>query len=153
MLQRPPRNWGSRRQATARPTGHRITAEQGSTLVEGAFVITIVLLLIFGMIQFSYVVFGYNAIVYSARAGTRYAAVRGSSSPSPCSAATVQTQVLNQLPGIPASAVTVTTTWAPNNNPGSTVKVSVSASFSPMANLVMKQGITLSSSSQMTILQ
>jgi len=127
--------------------------EQGSALVEGTLVLTIVLLVIFGMIQFSYVVFGYNAVVYSARAGTRYAAVHGSSSPSPCSASTVQTQVLNQLPGIPASAVTVTTTWTPNNNPGNTVKVTVSANFSPMASLVMKQGLTLSSSSQMTILQ
>src|SRR5271165_5022361 len=94
-------------------------AEQGSALVEGAFVLTLMLLLIFGMIQFSYVVFGYNAIVYAARAGTRYAAVHGSSSLSPCSATTVQTQVLNQLPGVPASAVTVTTTWTPDNNPGS----------------------------------
>jgi Flp pilus assembly protein TadG len=132
---------------------HRVTSERGSALVEGAFFLTIVLLMIFGMIQFSYVVFGYNAVVYSARAGTRYAAVHGSSSPSPCSAATVQTQVLNQLPGVPASAVTVTTTWSPDNKPGSTVRVTVSANFSPMASLVMKQGVTLSSSSQMTILQ
>ena len=141
------------RRRTARAPFHRTTAEQGSALVEGAFVLTIVLLLVFGMIQFSYVVFGYTAVVYSARAGTRYAAVHGSSSPSPCSAAAVQTQVLNQLPGVPASAVTVTTTWTPNNNPGSTVKVTVSANFSAMAKLVMRQGVTLSSSSQMTILQ
>lgn len=141
------------RRHTARPAGHRTAAERGSALVEGAFVITIVLLVVFGMIQFSYVVFGYNAVVYSARAGTRYAAVHGSSSPAPCSAATVQTQVLNQLPGVPASAVTVTTTWTPDNKPGSTVKVTVSANFSPMAKLVMRQGVTLSSSSQMTILQ
>ncbi|MGA7409856.1 MAG: TadE family protein [Bryobacteraceae bacterium] len=143
---------GSRR-CTARPAGNRTTSEQGSALVEGAFVLTIVLLLVFGMIQFSYVVFGYNTIVYAARAGTRYAAVHGSSSPSPCSAAAVQTQVLNQLPGVPASAVTVTTTWTPDNKPGSTVRVTVSANFSPMASLVMKQGVTLSSSSQMIILQ
>jgi Flp pilus assembly protein TadG len=131
----------------------RATSERGGTLVEGALVLTIVLLMVFGMIQFSYVVFGYNAVVYSARAGTRYASVHGSSSPSPCSAATVQTQVLNQLPGVPASAVTVTTTSSPDNKPGSTVTVTVSANFSAMASLVMKHGVTLSSSSQLTILQ
>lgn len=141
------------RRCMERPAGQPAATEQGSALVEGAFVLTIVLLLVFGMIQFSYVVFGYNAVVYSARAGTRYAAVHGSSSPSPCSAATVRTQVLNQLPGVPASAVTVTTTWTPDNKPGSTVQVTVSANFSPMASLVMRQGVTLSSSSQMTILQ
>ena len=129
------------------------TAERGGALVEGAFVLTIMLLMIFGMIQYSYVVFGYNSIVYAARAGTRYAIVHGSSSPSPCSSADIQSQVISQLPGVPSSAVTVTTTWTPDNTPGSTVRVTVSANFSPMAKLVMKQGVTLSSSSQMTILQ
>lgn len=148
----PPLPWAFWRCAE-QPAVHRTPSERGSALVEGALVLTILLLMVFGMIQFSYVVFGYNAVVYSARAGTRYAAVHGSSSPSPCTAATVQTQVLNQLPGVPASAVTVTTTWSPDNKPGSTVRVTVSANFSAMASLVMKQGVTLSSSSQMTILQ
>src|ERR1700689_2431233 len=42
---------------------------------------------------------------------------------------TVQSVVLQNLAGVPSSVVTVTTSWISNNNPGSTVKVVVSANF------------------------
>jgi Flp pilus assembly protein TadG len=108
---------------------------------------------IFGTIQFSVVVFGYNSVAFAARAGTRYAIVNGSSSPSPCTAAQVQTVVLENLAGIPTAVVTVTTTWISNNNPGSTVKVVVSANFSPMVKWVMPSTINVNSTSEMIILQ
>lgn len=127
--------------------------ERGSAIVEAMLVLMVTLLLIFGAIQFSMVIFGYNSVAFAARAGTRYAIVNGSSSNAPCTAAQVQAVVQQNLSGIPSSAVTVATTWISNNNPGSTVKVVVSANFVPMVKLVMPSTISVTSTSEMIILQ
>jgi Flp pilus assembly protein TadG len=131
----------------------RGVSERGSAIVEAMLVLMVTLLVIFGGIQFSVVIFGYNSVAFAARAGTRYAIVNGSSSPSPCTAAQVQTVVLQNLAGIPSALVTVTSTWISNNNPGSTVKVVVSANFTPMVRWVMPSTINVNSTSQMIILQ
>jgi|HubBroStandDraft_1064217.scaffolds.fasta_scaffold101433_2 Flp pilus assembly protein TadG len=131
----------------------RGVSERGSAMVEAMLVLIVTLLVIFGAIQFSIVVFGYNSVAFAARAGTRYAIVNGSSSTSPCTAAQVQSVVLENLAGVPSAVVTVTTTWISNNNPGSTVKVVVSANFAPMVKWVMPNAITVASTSQMIILQ
>jgi Flp pilus assembly protein TadG len=136
-----------------RPPATKGMSERGSAIVEAVLVLMLMLLVIFGAIQFSMVIFGYNSVAFAARAGTRYAIVNGSSSITPCTAAQVQAVVEQNLAGIRSSTVTVATTWNPNNAPGSTVKVVVSADFAPVVKLVMPSAITVTSTSQMIVLQ
>src|ERR1700728_758515 len=104
----------------------RKRSERGSALVEVALILPIVVLFVFGLVQFSTLTFNLNNVAYGATEGARYAVVHGSSSLAPCTAATVQSIVFASMPGVPGSVVTVTTTWNPNNSPGSVVTVSVS---------------------------
>ena len=127
--------------------------ERGSAMVEAVLVLMVTLLIIFGAIQWAFVIFGYNSVAYAARCGSRYAIVHGSSSATPTNAAGVQAIVLQNLAGIPSTVVTVNTTWNPDTNPGSTVTVVVTASLAPMIKLVMPNTISVTSTSKMIILQ
>lgn len=100
-------------------------AEKGSTLVEFAVVVTLLLMLIFGVNGFGHALYAYHFVSHAAREATRYASVRGStcandnscvasnSASSTAGATTqadVQTFVKNSVPsGLNSSKVTVTT--------------------------------------------
>jgi len=45
--------------------------------------------------------------------------------------------------------LTVTTTWTPDENPGSEVKVTVAYTIVPLTGIGLKQNLNMSSSSQM----
>jgi hypothetical protein len=49
--------------------------------------------------------------------------------------------------------VAVTTTWTPGKAPGDNVKVQASYTVTPFTGLILKNGLTLQSSSQMAISQ
>jgi hypothetical protein len=51
------------------------------------------------------------------------------------------------------SLLTVNTTWAPNNNPGSVVTVTVGYTFKPLTSLVSSVNIVLSQTAAMVISQ
>jgi Flp pilus assembly protein TadG len=57
----------------------RLTSEQGSAMVEFALVLTILLTLMFGVMDFSRALYAYHFLSNAAREATRYASVRGSS--------------------------------------------------------------------------
>lgn len=66
-----------------RPDGASI--ERGSTLVEFAIVVTALLTLMFGTIDFGRALYSYHFVAYAAQEATRYASVRGSTYPTACS--------------------------------------------------------------------
>ena len=106
-------------------------SQRGSTLVEFAFAMTILLSLMMGIIEFGRFLYTYHFLSDVARDGTRYASVRGhtfagasctSTRPYACDAtqANVTTYVQSLTPpGITATSLTVTTTW-PGTNPDGT---------------------------------
>jgi Flp pilus assembly protein TadG len=120
-------------------------------MVEIVVVFPLVVLFIFGIIQYSTLTFNLNSAAYGSMEGVRYAAVHGTGSLAPCSAATVQSVVLASMPGVPKEAVTVATSWNPNNDPGSVVTVSVNVKS--WFNLVQNGSPTVGAKTQMTILQ
>ena len=63
----------------------RLTSEQGSALLEFALMLTILLTLMFGVMDFSRALYAYHFLSNAAREATRYASVRGSSFPTACS--------------------------------------------------------------------
>jgi len=152
--------------------------DRGSALVEYAIVLTVLLTLLFGIMDFSRFLYTYHFIAEVAREGSRYAVVRGSTfigtacastSTFACDAtgANIQTYVQSLAPpGVTSSSVAVSTTWpgtAPsgaagtcssangNNGPGCLVQVAVSYPFKFIFPFLSKSTWTVSSTSVMVI--
>lgn len=123
---------------------------RGQTFAEFMMVVLPTIGLIFGIVSFAMTVYTYSFLSNAARDAVRYAIVHGSKSTSPATSDVIQTFVRNEAQGLKASAISVSTSWSPNNNPGSTVNVQVSYSYQPFYpfNSVT---LPLSSSAQMVI--
>ena len=138
--------------------------ERGDSLVEFSIVISMLLMAVFGVIDFSRALYSYHFVSYAAQQGSRYAIVRGGDWPSSCASATsfgceassanIQAYVQSLAPmGITAGNIVVTPTWpqqtvngaatgcntsGTQNNQGCVVKVRVSYTyhfFLPYLNL------------------
>jgi len=125
--------------------------EVGSAIVESALSLTVFLMILFATMDFGRMVFAYNFVSYAAREATRYAVVRGTAHP--VDAPGLTTFVKNEAIGLDRSAITVTPTWTPDHTPGSTVQVTVSYSFQPIAPYMPTGSITMNSTSKMLISQ
>ena len=135
-------------------TGHlRRNPRGGSTLVESAIVAVIFLLLLVVIIESSRLGFAYNSISFAAHRAARYASVRGSASGHPASAADVQAEAQSLIVALDTSKLTVTTTWTPDNNPGSTVQVVVSCGFKTVLVPVARNLVTFQTTSRQIITQ
>jgi Flp pilus assembly protein TadG len=112
--------------------------------------------MMYGAMDMGRALYTYTEVSEAARQGTRYAIVRGSSCTSwanacPASASDIQTYLQNVPQGLNANNMTVTTTWTPNNNPGSTVQVKVQYSFQFILPFLPSGTINMTSTSQMVI--
>lgn len=154
----------------------RLRSESGGTLVETALSMTLLLTLLFGIIEVGLMLYSYHFISNAAREGTRYAIVRGSSWGTTCSAYTssgctatttqIQQYVLNLgFPGIdpnklfvtPTSSLTVggstCSSFTSCNAASNVVQVKVTYNFPFSVPFVPSQTISMSSTSQMVISQ
>jgi Flp pilus assembly protein TadG len=130
--------------------------ERGTVMVESAVTLMLFLSLAFGVIGLGWAVYVYNQVSELAREATRYAIVHGASGPNPpgpVTATDIRNFVLSRASGLNPSDLSVTSTWTPNNYPGSVVKVQVQYSLSPFVPLIPPQVLTLQSTSQMVISQ
>lgn len=121
-------------------------------MVESALAFTTFLFMVFGVMEFGRAVWMYNSLTYLAHEGARYACVRGNSSGQAATTSDVSAYVKSVAVGVAPSALLVTTTYLPNNNPGSAVKVTVQYAFSFVAPFI-GTGIPMRGTSQMTITQ
>ncbi|MGC1192586.1 MAG: TadE family protein [Candidatus Binatus sp.] len=123
-------------------------------IAEFALVLTPCLLLFFGIINFALALYCYDFVCYSAQQAVRYATVHGATAPTVVSASGVQTYVNALVVGVlNTKSMTVTTTWAPDNNPGSVVTVTVAYNFPPLTSLVSSVTIPLTRTAAMVITQ
>lgn len=126
----------------------------GQAIAEFALVITPCLMLFFGIINFALALYSYDFVCYSAQQAVRYASIRGSTAPTPVSAASVQTYVNGLVVGVlNTSSLTAAASWAPNNKPGSVVTVVVTYNFPPLTSLVSSVTIPLTRTAAMVITQ
>jgi Flp pilus assembly protein TadG len=126
----------------------------GQAMAEFALVLTPCLTLFFGVINFALALYCYDFVCYSAQQAVRYATVHGSTATTVASSSSITTYVDGLVVGVlKTSAMTVTTTWAPNNNPGSVVTVAVTYNFPPLTSLVSSVTIPLTRTAAMVITQ
>ena len=100
-------------------------SRRGSAMLESALSLTLLLTMLFGIIEFGRATWMYSLTSYLANEGARYAMVRGGASASPADAAAVSAYVRGLAVGVDPAALTVDTTWSPDNAPGSMVTVKV----------------------------
>ena len=134
---------------------HKILARSsaGQSAVEFAIAISGVLLLGLAIANFAIAISAYNFVCYGARDATRYAAVRGATSPTPASSSDVRAFVVSEAAGMDPSQLTVSTTWSPDNQPNSTVAVQVGYNFQFQIPFVALPAVNLNSNSQLVISQ
>lgn len=145
---------------------------RGDSLPEFGISAIVLLMVIFGIMDFSRGLYVYHFVSYAAEEGTRYAVVRGSQfSGTSCStqayacdatSTDIQTYVRGLAPpGVTASNITVTTTWSgklPNGTAGSCsttksvdgcmVQVKVSVPFQFVLSFLPSSSMTFTSTSQ-----
>ena len=132
---------------------NRKHGERGATILEFGLAFLVFFSALYGIMEFGRIVASYNILAGAAREGARYAMVHGSASGSVATASDVQGVVRGWAIGLDTGSVAVTTTWTPGNAPGDNVKVQASYTVTPFTGLILKNGLTLQSSSQMAISQ
>jgi len=155
---------------------HIVADETGSSLVEIALSLTLLLICIFGIADCSRMLYIDHFLAGAGREAARYAMVRGSSwSGAACASVTsvsctassagIQSYVNSITPGgIKTALLTVTTTWpgttasgasctatGPSNGPGCVVAVKLNYQFNFVTPLLPKGSVVLTSTSKLTI--
>jgi Flp pilus assembly protein TadG len=144
-----------------------LRSERGQVLVEFALSVLVFLVLLFGVLDFGRALYTYHMVSYAARAGTRYAVVRGSAcnaavSGCPATQTNVTTYIKSVTTNLNPANLTVSVNWgnetngcpagtSPSNSPGCSVQVAVSYKFVWLFSFL--PATTMSSTSQMVISQ
>ena len=155
----------------------RLHAQRGASMVEFALLSGLLLLLVFGLVEFSRAMYTYHAVANAARIGSRWAMVRGTQSCTdqtgqalkaqtghcPAQSADVQSYVQSAVGMIDPKPLAVTAAWPGNSgcpatdpshqSAGCIVQVTASNQFDFSVPFVSTLPITISSTSQMVISQ
>jgi Flp pilus assembly protein TadG len=139
---------------TAASLYRRVGAKPGTSMAEFGLIAIPSLMLFFAIMNFAMALYCHDFVGYSAQQAARYAIVHGATATQIVSAGDVQTYVNGMVAGVmDTSLLTVTTTWSPDNKPGSVVTVTVGYTFKPLTGLVSKVNLSLSQTAAMVIAQ
>jgi len=132
---------------------YRRPAGRGSTTVEFALLAFTLLVVIFTGFELDRMVFVYTNLADAAKAGVRYAIVRGATRPSgasgPSDSSPVSDMVKYYATAVDPSKLTVTVNYLDsNNNPGSRVQILVAYTYDPWSGFPFLSGLTLRANSQ-----
>ena len=124
--------------------------QKGNVTAEIALTLPIVLFVILGLVDLGRGVAARAALGYAARAGTRYASVRSSTSQDPATLAKIAQHVRDRVEGLDPEQVQVAAVWTPANTRGARVQVNVVYSYAPIIPF-LPDSIQLQSSSEVLI--
>ena len=159
-----------------RPVIIRRQSQRGSSLVESTLCFLGFMMLSLGLMEFSMAVYAYNFVTYASADAARYASLHGSHSSVPATVPILEQRVRTSAIALVANRIHVNkntdelgnpientpdhpagfSPWAQangteSNDPGSVVTVRVTYQVHPLVNLVIKNFMKVSSTSQMTI--
>ena len=106
----------------------------------------------FGCAQISIYFFVFCNAMHASQLAVRYAIVHGAVAFGPCTNATLTSIVTPLVWGVPASSISVTTTWLPDGITGSTVTVNVSIPYPTIIPFAPFNSLPLAASAQGTVL-
>ena len=127
----------------------RTGRQRGTSTVEAAIILIAFLMLLIGIMECGRLLSATHHLANIAREGARFAMVRGTESGLTTTSTTVSDYVkgLTNYSGLDPAALTVTTTWTPDQARGSMVRVQLSHNFQSIVPFI--PNITLQSSSRM----
>ncbi|MGH6913772.1 MAG: TadE/TadG family type IV pilus assembly protein [Geminicoccaceae bacterium] len=125
---------------------------RAATAIEAAFVLPLVIVLSLGSIEIGRAVAAQASIEHAVKETARFAAVRGAASETPATQAQLEAMAL-QLAELPASTLTASASWAPDNAPGGVVTVQLQHTFTPVTLPFDSSSFTFSSTASMTIMR
>jgi Flp pilus assembly protein TadG len=128
-------------------------ATRGAAMVEMAFVLPVYLLLCWGFLNFSWILFGYGNATYASKFTARYAAYHGATSASPCSNLSLQTIAKQYLWGTPQNGVTITAAWPSGNSPGNWVSLNIKVVYPTGIPFSSLQSVTIGTTATEIILE
>ena len=131
----------------------RRRSQRGSTLVESALCLSAFLLIMFGVMEFSMAVYAYNSVADAARDGARWASVRGAASTAPATSTQISDFVKSRSVALNRNNMIVTSTWVPDNLPGSAVQVRVQYTTPTLVNFALTHPLTVGSTSRLIIMR
>ena len=158
--------WTSAVWTGARANG-RARQQRGSTLVEQAIILPVLLALFFGVIDMGRALYSYSYVSYIAREATRWASVRGGGVNGTARQSDVTNFVKSSMGGaLDPARITVNANWIPpaNGSPacpggpgnvkaGCVVQVTVTYNFVFTLPFLPKGTVPMTSESQMIITQ
>jgi Flp pilus assembly protein TadG len=129
----------------------RLCDRRGTTAIEFAVSITLVLMLVFSMIDIGLLYLAQQTLNYGVSAASRWAVVNSTSA----NATNVASQfVAAATPGLGAARAAPTNrvvSFAPSSTPGGSVTVQATLAWSPLTNFDFLAAATLSSSQTLVI--
>jgi Flp pilus assembly protein TadG len=131
----------------------RRRGQSGSTLVESSIVFTVFAIMLAGIMEIGFAGCAADIVCFAAHRAARYASVRGRLSGHPASAADIQTIAESYTGPLDSNSLTVNVSWAPDNNTGSNVQVTVSYALGPSLLPLSGSVLTLTSTARQTIIQ
>jgi Flp pilus assembly protein TadG len=132
---------------------NRRNRQRGAAALEFGLAFLVFFSLVYAIMEYGRIVASYNILAGATREATRYAVVHGGASGAAATASDIQNVVRHWAIGLDSNSVLVTTTWSPGNGPGSHVRVHSSYTVQPFTGLILHNGLTLQSTSEMTISQ
>ena len=135
-------------------SSRRRKSQRGGQMVELGLCIVPFIMFLWATLSFGHAVFAYNNVAFLAREGSRWAAVRGSSSGRVADQTSVSTFTKGRSAGLDKSKLSVTTAWSnPSKIAGSLVTVNVTYVAATLPLAILQDPLTVRSSSTATILQ
>lgn len=127
----------------------------GQTAVEFALVASLLLMLVFGIIELGLTVYDYNTVSSAAREAVRYAIVHSPTGPNPATTSEIQQVAINYAPDLNLSTSDITVTFPADANLPSEkdAKVVISHKYFVGIPFVKSATLTLTSTSQMLVSQ
>jgi len=133
----------------------RSESAAGQAMVEFAMVVTVFLLMLFGIMMMTMAVSNYNTVSSAAREAVRYAIVHSPKSASPATNAQIQQIAYNNAVNLNSSQMTVSVSWPadPKLTSQLDAQVSVSYQYSLHVPFMTALTMTVASTAQMLVSQ
>jgi Flp pilus assembly protein TadG len=131
----------------------RFGSRRGGTLVEGALVFLVFAVMMAGIMELGVVGFAANSVSFAAHRAARFGSLRGSASGRPATIPDIQANATAAAAPLNTSNLNVAVTWLPDNQPGSSVQVTVSYAIRPAVLPLSATPLTLQSVARARIVQ
>ena len=131
----------------------RFGSRRGGAIVESALVFLVFAVLVAGIMELGVIGFASNSVAFAAHRAARFGSMRGSSSGHPATIADIQASATSYASPLNPSNVQVSVTWLPNNQPGSSVQVTVAFAVRPAVLPLSATPLTLRSTARARIVQ